>query len=85
MRKIALALPMLFIAAPALACSQQDVQAKAMELSTGLQQLAASNPQAAVDWSKKATDAQAKAQQASDMGQVCALYDELIAEMKAGQ
>ncbi len=69
-------------AMPALACTPQDVQAKATQLMTEAQQLAMRNPQAAADWSKRASEAQARAQQATDLPQICKLYDEVLADLR---
>jgi hypothetical protein len=82
MRRLLVGLPILIAASPALACSQQEAQAKAMQVTSELQQLASTNPQAVAEWGKKV---QAEAQAAIKMDETCALFDRYIAEIKASK
>lgn len=64
-------------------CSPEDAQAKAMELSTALQSLAASDP---ARMQEIATEMQTKAvelQTSGDMAGLCAYYDQLMADMQS--
>ncbi|MEN3930076.1 hypothetical protein WJT86_03250 [Microvirga sp. W0021] len=90
MRKFILALPFMFVGAQAsAACSSaEDMQAKAMEMMTVVQQLAQKNPTAAQEWSQKTMKA---AQDMADSGikpddfdKACKFYDDLIADAKKG-
>ncbi len=90
MRRILFVLPFLLIASQAsAACSKpEDVQAKAMEMMTVMQQLAQKNPTAAQAWSEKTMKAtqemQAKGVKPTDFDTACKFYDDLIADAKKG-
>lgn len=75
---IAIALAML--ASPAVACTSEDLQAKAMEISTKMQELALRDPQKAAEVGKKLSEAQV--QPMTDMEEACKLYDKMLAEFK---
>jgi uncharacterized protein YoxC len=73
-------------AAPALACTAQDIQAKVQEITTKLQALAQSNPQKAQEVSQKLQAisqrmAEAASKGQSDLTEICKGYDEMIAEL----
>jgi len=75
---IALALAML--ASPALACTAEEAQSKATELSTKMQELVATNPQKAAEVGQKLSEAQT--QSVTDLESACKLYDEMLAEFE---
>ena len=75
---IALALAML--ASPALACTPEEAQAKATEISTKMQELAIKDPQKAAQVGQKLSEAQA--QSVTDVESACKLYDEMLAEFE---
>lgn len=72
-------------AATALACTAQDVQAKAMQVSQKMQELAQKDPNKLQAVSAKAQEGAQKLQAAMGAGkgleEVCKFYDELLAEM----
>lgn len=90
MRKFLLAVPLMLIAAQASAActSAEDVQKKATEMLTTVQQLAQKNPQAAQDWAQKTMKAtqemQASGIKPDDFEKACDFYDNLIADAKKG-
>lgn len=75
---IALALAML--ASPALACTTEEMQAKATEISMKMQELALANPQKAAEVAQKLSEAQT--QSVTDLESACKLYDEMLAEFE---
>ncbi len=86
MRKLLLAIPFMFFAAHAsAACTEADIQKKAMEMMTVAQQLGQKNPTAAQEWSVKATKAAQELQTKvtpTDLSPACKMYDDLIADAK---
>lgn len=64
-------------------CTAENAQSKALELSTALQTLAATNPtrmqEIATEMQAKATEAQTS----GDLAGLCAYYDELIDEVNS--
>lgn len=79
MKKALLALSIAFAATPALACTVEEVQQKAMDVSTKMQSLAVSDPQKATEVAQKLSAAQAEA--VNDLESACKLYDEMLAEL----
>lgn len=75
---IALAVAML--ASPALACTTEEMQAKATEISMKMQELALSNPQKAAEIGQKLS--QVQTQSVTDLESACNLYDEMLAEFE---
>lgn len=75
---IALALAMM--ASPALACTPEEAQAKAMEISTKMQTLALQDPQKAAEVGQKLLEVQT--QSVADLEGACKLYDEMLAEFE---
>ncbi|NSX55146.1 hypothetical protein [Parasulfitobacter algicola] len=61
-------------------CTQADIQAKAMELNTKIQEMAASDPAKMSAFATKAQEAGAKMATASNQQEVCDFYDQLLAE-----
>lgn len=80
MKTYILALSVMMAATPAFACTTEELQSKAMEVSTRMQALAASNPQKATEIGQKLATAQS--QGATDLEGACKLYDELLEDMK---
>ncbi len=89
MRKLLLAIPFVFLSAQAsAACTAEEVQTKAQEMMTTIQQLSAKNPQAAQEWAQKTMkatqDFQASGVKPDDYDAACKFYDDLIADAKKG-
>ncbi len=80
MKTYILALSVMMAATPAFACTTEELQSKAMEVSSRMQELAASNPQKATEIGQKLATAQS--QGAADLEGTCKLYDELLEDMK---
>lgn len=86
MKKITLALAFAFVSSTAaLACTPEDLQAKATELTNQIQTLVVQDPQKAADVGEKMAAMQAEMQKATDMDGVCKLYDDLLAEIAAAE
>lgn len=66
----------------AFACTTEDITAKATELSTSLQTLAAKDQKKAMEVTQRMQQIQAKQQAPGSMADACKMYDELIAEAK---
>ena len=66
-------------ATPALACTQDEATAKAMEISQKMQELAAKDPQKAGEVAQKLSALQS--QGVSDLAEACKVYDEVLAEI----
>lgn len=80
MKRILLALPLLVVAAsPTFACTVEEVQAKAMEVATKMQTLAATDPQKATEIAQKLQASQTQA--TTDLEGACKTYDDLLAEL----
>lgn len=79
MKTSLLALTLVTMVSPALACTAEEAQSKAMEVSTKMQELAASDPQKAMGIAKRLSDAQSQA--ATDLEGVCTSYDEMLSEL----
>lgn len=62
-------------------CTQESIQAKTMEISTGMQALAATNPELMMEISTDLQTSMAAAAEAEDMDAVCASLDEITAKM----
>lgn len=91
MRKLILAASFsLFSAQAFAACSStEDVQKKATEMLTVVQQLAQKNPQKAQEWSQKTMKATQEMQASgaikpTDFDKACEFYDTLIEDAKKG-
>ncbi|MGS1095689.1 hypothetical protein ACVCNR_14015 [Aquamicrobium terrae] len=79
MKTYLLALSIMMAATPAFACTAEEAQSKAMELSTKMQALAATDPQKAMDVGQKLSAAQSQAP--TDLAGACKTYDELLEEL----
>lgn len=62
-------------------CTAETMQAKAMEVSTKLQEMAATDPQKVAEITPKIQEAATRFQDGSNLEEACAFYDELLAEM----
>lgn len=84
MKNIALALAIaLASSSAALACTPEELQSKATDLTTKMQTLVAKDPQKAGEVGQKMAGIQAN--QASDIDGACKLYDDLLAEIAAAE
>lgn len=81
MKTVLIALSLsLFASSAALACTAEELQAKATEVSTKMQALATSDPQKASEIGTKLASVQTA--QPTDLESACKVYDELIAEIE---
>ncbi|MBC2885749.1 hypothetical protein H7Q97_10060 [Ochrobactrum sp. CM-21-5] len=84
MKTVLLALSLsLAASSAALACTAEDLQAKATEVSTKMQALAAKNPQKASEIGAKLASVQST--QTTDLEGACKVYDELSAELEKAE
>jgi hypothetical protein len=65
----------------AFACTAEELQAKAMELSTTVQTVVMANPDKATEITEKFTALQTNPP--ADMESACKVYDDLLGELKA--
>jgi outer membrane murein-binding lipoprotein Lpp len=65
----------------AYACTSEELQAKAMAISTKIQELAKKDPQKASEWSQKFAAQQQAAGQPKSIDEACKFYDDMIAGM----
>ena len=70
-----------FASAAAAECTDETIQAKTMEISTGMQALAASNPEKMMEITTALQTAMTEAAAAEDIEAVCASLDEILADM----
>lgn len=83
MKSISLALLLALASSSAFACTAEELQGKATELTTKMQALVAKDPQKAGEIGQKMSMTQAS--QASDMDGACKAYDDLLAEIAAAE
>ncbi len=84
MKNITLALVVALVSSSAaMACTPEELQSKAMDLSTQMQTLVAKDPQKAGEVGQKMAAIQTN--QATDMDSACKLYDDLLAEIAAAE
>lgn len=85
MKKILLAMSLLAFTgfSAAAACTPAELQQKATDVSAAMQAAAMKNPQATAEWSQKMQEASAKS--ATSMDEACAMYDEMLTELKKVQ
>jgi hypothetical protein len=80
--KISAAIAFATIATTASAeCTQEEIQEKTMEISTGMQALAATNPELMMEISTDLQTSMAEAAAAEDMEAICTSLDEIAAKM----
>jgi len=65
----------------AYACTTDELQAKAMAVSTKIQDMAQKDPQKASAWSQKFAAQQQGAAQPKTVDEICKMYDDLLASM----
>jgi hypothetical protein len=65
----------------AYACTTDELQAKAMAVSTKIQDMTQKDPQKASDWSQKYAAQQQGSTQPKTVDEICKLYDDLLAGM----
>lgn len=80
MKSFLLALSIVTIATPSFACTNEELQAKAMQVSTKMQELAAKDPQKAGDIGQRVSKAQAGG--VSNVDEACKLYDDILADLQ---
>ncbi|MBB4091687.1 hypothetical protein HGG72_22505 [Ochrobactrum pecoris] len=81
MKKYLLGALFVVLATPSFACTAEEVQAKAMEVATKMQEVAAANPQKAQEIAQKMSGAQTQA--TSDLEGACKVYDDLLADLNS--
>lgn len=62
-------------------CTNETLQAKAMEVSTKMQEMAATDPAKIAALTPKLQEAATRFQDGSNLEEACAYYDEILAEM----
>ncbi|SFR33293.1 hypothetical protein SAMN04488005_0470 [Yoonia tamlensis] len=62
-------------------CTEESIQAKTMEISTGLQSLAATNPELMMEITTELQESMTAAAEAEDIEAVCTSLDEISAKM----
>jgi opacity protein-like surface antigen len=67
--------------AAASACTTDELQAKAMAVSTKISEMAQKDPQKASAWSQKFAAQQQGATQPKSMDETCKMYDDLLASL----
>ncbi|MBN9019344.1 MAG: hypothetical protein J0H11_18175 [Rhizobiales bacterium] len=86
MRRTLLALSLLLAATPAaFACSEDELQAKSIQLSDLVKAIVAKDPNQADAWRQRQIEVDRTAERTSDLDEICAAYDKAIGEAKAGQ
>lgn len=86
MRRTLLALTLLLAAAPAaFACSEDELQAKSIELANLVKAVVAKDPSQADAWQQKQVEVDRTAERTTNLDEICAAYDTAIAEAKAQQ
>lgn len=80
MKAYLLTLSMVLAATPSLACTSEELQAKAMQVSTKMQQMAAKDPQKAGEIGQKVAKAQAGG--VSNLDEACKLYDGILVDLE---
>ncbi len=84
-RRTMMLFAMLSVAAPAFACSKDELQAKAVSLGDLVSKITAKDPSTANDWKQKQIAVANLAGTTTDIDVVCAAYDKVIAEAQASQ
>ncbi|MFQ1700173.1 hypothetical protein ACJ5NV_06220 [Loktanella agnita] len=64
-------------------CTESDIQAKTTEISTGMQSLAASDPEKMMEVSNELQAAMTAAAEADDVEAVCTSLDDILADMNS--
>lgn len=69
----------------AYACSEDELQAKAITLADLVKTIVAAKPDQAVSWRQKQVEVDRLAERSTDIDQICAAYDKAIAEAQASR
>ena len=86
MRRSLLALTLLIASMPAaFACTEDELQAKSIELAGLVKTAVAKNPSKADAWRQRQIEVDRTAEQTTDLATICAAYDKAIAEAKTAQ
>lgn len=86
MPRTLLALTLLMAATTAsFACSEDELQAKSIQLADLVKAAVAKDPSTADAWRQKQIAVDRTAEQTTDLDTICAAYDKAITEAKAGQ
>ena len=86
MRRTLLALALIAATTPAaLACTEDELQAKSIELADLVKAIVAKDPAQQPTWRAKQVDVDRLAERSTDINQICAAYDTAITEAKAAQ
>lgn len=86
MRRTVLTLCLLLAATPAaIACSEDELQAKSIALADLVKAVVAKDPAKADAWRQRQIEVDQTAEQTTDMDTICAAYDKAIADAKAQQ
>jgi hypothetical protein len=83
MRRTILALSLLLAATPAFACTEDELQAKSIQLADLVKAITAKDPGKAQAWRAKQVDVDRVAERTTDFNEICAAYDKAIAEAEA--
>ena len=67
------------------ACSEDELQAKAITLADLVKTIVAAKPDQADSWRRKQVDVDRLAERSTDIDQICAAYDKAIAEAQASK
>ncbi len=86
MRRTLLALALLAVTAPAaLACTEDELQAKSIQLADLVKAIVAKDPSQQPVWRAKQVTVDQVAEVTTDLDKICAAYDGAITEAKAAQ
>jgi len=86
MRRTLLALALIAATTPAaLACTEDELQAKSIELADLVKAIVAKDPAQQPTWRAKQVDVDRLAERSTDINQICAAYDAAITDAKAAQ
>lgn len=83
MRRSILAVSLILAASPALACTQEELQAKSIALAEQVKAITAKDPSKADAWRRKQVDVDRVGLSTTDLAAICAAYDQAIAEAEA--
>ncbi len=83
MRRTILALSLLLTATPAFACTEEELQAKSIQLAELVKGITTKDPSKAQAWRQKQIDTDRVAERTTDFNEICAAYDKTIAEAQA--
>ena len=83
MRRMLLALSLVLAATPAaFACTEDELQAKAIQLSDLVKTIVASDPSKADAWRERQIEVDRAGERTTNLDEICAAYDKAISEAK---